>query len=99
MTAFLQVRSDWEFYSGIQQIALAQRVAFGYDKFRTQTEELGALHQELERKCDNPATGGAVLECMLKTYDTCVVPEGRTSVSRRTCGALLLAIGDGDSSF
>jgi len=94
-----KVRSDWIFYEGIQQTAHHQRVAFGYDKFRTQSEELGALQQELNRKCDNPATGGAVLECMLKTYDTCVVPGGRTSASRRTCGALLLAIGDGDSSF
>jgi hypothetical protein len=94
-----QVRGDWLFFIGTQQIALEQRIAFGLEKFRSQTEEFRALQRELVRKCDNPGSGGGVLECMLQTYDRCVVPQGRTPSSRRTCGAVLLAMGDGDSSF
>ena len=40
-----------------------------------------------------------MLTCMLDTYDRCVVPSGRSSSSGRTCGSLLLALGDGESAF
>ena len=41
----------------------------------------------------------SVLGCMLGLYDRCVTPAGRSSTSGRTCGSLLLALGDsgGDS--
>ena len=37
------------------------------------------------------------LGCMLGLYDRCVTPAGRSSTSGRTCGSLLLALGDSDS--
>ena len=97
-SALSQVRSDWEFYAGVLEITRAQRAAFGVDKFRDQVDELSALQEELVRKCDAPSSG-AYLGCMLETFDRCVVPEGRDPVKARTCGALLRALGDGDSSF
>lgn len=93
-----KVRSDWVFYDGALAIAADQRRAFGLAKFTAQVDEFGALRQELVRKCDRP-DGGALLACMLATYDRCVVPEGRTNSGMRTCGNLLRAIGDGDTSF
>ena len=93
-----KVRADWVFYEGAMQIAADQRLAFGAEKFDLQVEEFEALQGELVRKCDEPSSG-AVLRCMLELFDRCVVPEGRKGTGLRKCGALLLAIGDGDSSF
>jgi hypothetical protein len=93
-----KVRSDWAFYEGVLEIARAQRAAFGFDKYRDQVDELNALQMELVRKCDAPGSAQH-LDCMLDTFDRCVVPGGRDPASMRTCGALLRAIGDGDSSF
>ena len=93
-----QVRGDWEFYKGVLEMARDQRRAFGLDKYHSQLEEIGALQHELVRKCDSP-TSGSLLKCMLETFDRCVVPEGRKAAEVRSCGALLRAFGDGDSSF
>jgi len=93
-----KVRSDWVFYAGAMEIAADQRRAFGSGKFMSQLDEFGALRQELVRKCDRPDSG-PLLTCMISTYDRCVIPEGRTNRNVRTCGNLLRAIGDGDTSF
>lgn len=95
----LQVRSDWIFYEGITKIAEEQRKAFGFNNFNDQLNEFKALQKELNRKCQEPNEDLAQ-KCILDKFDTCVAaPKGTKVSSIRTCGAMLLAIRDGDSSL
>jgi hypothetical protein len=81
------------------KIAEQQRRAFGLYNFNDQLNEFKALQKELNRKCQEPSEALA-LKCALDKFDTCVASsKGTKSSSIRSCGAMLLAMRDGDSTL